>query len=104
MRGARRAGGRARRRPGGEAAGRVAPAAVSEKTGGDGVRYADLRQRRAMRGAPGGQRGGRHQVPNSGRRRLSWACRRCTMLLCIWLTRLSLRSSVAPISFMVNSS
>jgi len=43
-------------------------------------------------------------VPNSGRRLASCNCRRCTMLLCIWLTRLSLRSSVAPISFMVSSS
>ena len=44
------------------------------------------------------------QVPNSGRRRPSCDCRRWTMLLCIWLTRLSLKSSVAPISFIVSSS
>lgn len=41
---------------------------------------------------------------NSGRRRLSWHCNRWTIELCIWLTRLSERSSVAPISFIVNSS
>src|SRR5262249_35926633 len=44
------------------------------------------------------------QVPNSGRRRPSCPCRRETMALCIWLTRLSERSSVAPISFIVISS
>jgi UDP-glucuronate decarboxylase len=38
------------------------------------------------------------------RRRLSWFCNRCTIALCIWLTRLSDRSSVAPISFIVSSS
>ena len=43
-------------------------------------------------------------LPNSTRRRPSCCCRRWTMLLCIWLTRLSLRSSVAPISFIVSSS
>ena len=31
-------------------------------------------------------------------------CSRCTIELCIWLTRLSERSNVAPISFIVNSS
>jgi len=43
-------------------------------------------------------------VANSGRRRPSWYCRRCRIELCIWLTRLSERSSVAPISFMVSCS
>ncbi len=47
--------------------------------------------------------GGRY-VPNSGRRRPSWLCSRCTIELCIWLTRLSERFNVAPISFIVNSS
>jgi hypothetical protein len=44
------------------------------------------------------------QVPNSGRRCASCDCSRATMLECIWLTRDSLRSSVAPISFIVMSS
>src|SRR4051794_34510827 len=43
-------------------------------------------------------------VLNSGRRWANWAWRRATMLECIWLTRDSLRSRVAPISFMVMSS
>ena len=43
-------------------------------------------------------------VPNSARRRVSCCWSRWTIALCIWLTRLSERSSVAPISFMVNSS
>jgi hypothetical protein len=43
-------------------------------------------------------------VPNSGRRRANWLCSRCTIELCIWLTRLSDRFNVAPISFIVNSS
>ena len=34
----------------------------------------------------------------------SWFCSRWTMLECIWLTRLSLRFNVAPISFIVISS
>lgn len=46
----------------------------------------------------------KYQFENSGRRLSSWACNRATMLLCIWLTRLSLRLSVAPISFIVISS
>src|SRR5215831_9349794 len=41
---------------------------------------------------------------NSGRRLASWVCSRATMLECIWLTRDSLKSSVAPISFIVMSS
>ena len=53
-------------------------------------------------GLPQGAR--KRYEPNSGRRRPNCDCSRCTMLLCIWLTRLSLRSSVAPISFMVSSS
>ena len=44
------------------------------------------------------------QVPNSGRRVESWDWRRWMMDECIWETRDSLRSSVAPISFMVSSS
>ena len=44
------------------------------------------------------------QLLNSGRRIASCAWRRDTMLECIWLTRDSLRSSVAPISFIVMSS
>jgi hypothetical protein len=44
------------------------------------------------------------QVLNSGLRWASCACSRATMLECIWLTRDSLRSSVAPISFIVMSS
>jgi len=44
------------------------------------------------------------QVLNSGRLCASCAWRRATMLECIWLTRDSLRSSVAPISFIVMSS
>jgi len=45
-----------------------------------------------------------HAVANSVRR--SWSCdwSRSTRLLCIWLTRLSLKSSVAPTSFIVSSS
>ena len=45
-----------------------------------------------------------HQVPNSGRRAESWAWSRWMIDECICETRDSLRSSVAPISFMVNSS
>ena len=48
--------------------------------------------------------GGRHHIANSGRRRSSWFWSRSTIALCIWLTRLSERSSVAPISFIVSSS
>jgi len=44
------------------------------------------------------------QVPNSGRRDESWDWRRWMIDECIWETRDSLRSSVAPISFIVNSS
>jgi len=43
-------------------------------------------------------------IANSGLRRSSWFWSRSTMALCIWLTRLSERSSVAPISFIVSSS
>lgn len=41
---------------------------------------------------------------NSGFRAPSWSFSRETMLECIWLTRLSDSPSVAPISFIVNSS
>ncbi len=41
---------------------------------------------------------------NSILRRPNCCWSRWTMLLCIWLTRLSLRSRVDPISFIVNSS
>src|SRR6185437_7928590 len=41
---------------------------------------------------------------NSAFRFERWFCNRWTMLECIWLTRLSLRLSVAPISFIVISS
>ena len=44
------------------------------------------------------------QVPNSGRRDASWDCNRWMIDECIWETRDSLKSSVAPISFIVNSS
>src|SRR5262249_8038381 len=47
--------------------------------------------------------GARH-VPNSGRRVASWDCSRWMIDECICETRDSLRSSVAPISFIVNSS
>lgn len=46
----------------------------------------------------------RPQEPNSDRRRSSWLWSRWMIELCIWLTRLSERSSVAPISFIVSSS
>ena len=45
-----------------------------------------------------------NQVLDSGRRWASCACKRATMLECICDTRDSLRSSVAPISFIVMSS
>jgi len=44
------------------------------------------------------------QVPNSTRRSESWPLSRSMIELCIWLTRDSERSSVAPISFIVSSS
>jgi hypothetical protein len=44
------------------------------------------------------------QVPNSGRRDESWAWSRWMIDECICETRDSLRSSVAPISFIVSSS
>jgi hypothetical protein len=53
----------------------------------------------------GGKSGSRAiQVPNSGRRAESWAWSRWMIDECICETRDSLRSSVAPISFIVNSS
>ena len=53
---------------------------------------------------PGTPPGGEPHIANSGRLRSNCPCSRSTMALCIWLTRLSERSSVAPISFMVSSS
>ena len=47
---------------------------------------------------------GRLQVPNSGRRVESWDWSRWMIDECICETRDSLRSSVAPISFIVSSS
>ena len=51
-----------------------------------------------------GQVAASFQVPNSGRRDESWDWSRWMIDECIWETRDSLRSSVAPISFMVKSS
>lgn len=74
--------------------------------GGDGVRTTIQPLRRCPE-AEGEKRyrgDGLDQTPNSGRRLANWFWSRWTIALCIWLTRLSERSSVAPISFIVSSS
>ncbi|QEH35763.1 hypothetical protein OJF2_43200 [Aquisphaera giovannonii] len=67
-----------------------------------GRRASDLAPRPPDRAGTAGAACG--QVPNSGRREESWDWSRWMIDECIWETRDSLRSSVAPISFMVSSS